>query len=63
MSNRTEFLPPHANSSAGQEDSDHLIQGLTSDQIKILAQKIYDLILEETRIESERHGGGRFKGR
>jgi hypothetical protein len=39
-----------------QDDNDLLIQGLTSAEITLLAQKIYDLMLDELRIEAERHG-------
>lgn len=39
-----------------QEDSDSFIQGLTPAQIQVLAQKVYDLLLDELRIEAERHG-------
>lgn len=60
MAPAAEFLPPNAHASPQQEDDDHTIQGLTPDQIEILAQKVYDLLLEETRIEKDRHGGGRF---
>lgn len=41
-----------------QEDSDSLIQGLTPAQIQVLAQKVYDLLLDELRIEAERRGRG-----
>jgi hypothetical protein len=44
-----------------QEDSDSLIQGLTPAQIQVLAQKVYDLLLDELRIEAERHGRGRLR--
>jgi hypothetical protein len=38
------------------EDTDTLIQGLTPEQIQILAQKVYDMLLDELRIEAERLG-------
>lgn len=38
------------------EDTDTLIQGLTPEQIQILAQKVYDLLLDELRLEAERFG-------
>jgi hypothetical protein len=38
------------------EDTDTLIQGLTPEQIQILVQKVYDLMLDELRIEAERYG-------
>jgi hypothetical protein len=43
-----------------QLDSDGYVQGLTSAQIQMLAEKVYDLLLEEMRIEQERHGASRF---
>lgn len=39
------------------EDDDFLIQGLTPAEIDALAQKVYDLFLDELRIEQERYGG------
>jgi hypothetical protein len=33
------------------------VQGLSQEQLNALAIKVYDLLLEELRIESERHGG------
>ena len=38
------------------EDDDNLIQGLTPAEINVLAQKVYDLFLDELRIEEERYG-------
>ena len=43
-----------------QLDTDGYVQGLTSTQIQVLAQKVYDLLLEEMRIERERHGANGF---
>jgi hypothetical protein len=43
-----------------QQDSDGYVQGLTPEQIQVLAQKVYDLLLEELRIEQERHGASNF---
>ena len=57
----TTLLPlPNAPAAPQQEDDDHTIQGLTAKQIEILAQKVYDLLLEETRIEKDRQGSGHF---
>jgi hypothetical protein len=39
------------------EDVEGQVQGLTPEQLTVLAQKVYDLLLEELRIEKERHGG------
>lgn len=39
-----------------QVDSETMIQGLTPAQITLLAQKVYDLMRDEMRIEAERHG-------
>ena len=41
---------------APQEDTDGLVQGLTPAEIRVLAQKVYDLLLDELRLEVERHG-------
>ena len=41
---------------SGQEDGDGFIQGLDRQQIRELAEKIYDLLLDELRLEQERHG-------
>ena len=41
---------------APQEDTDALIQGLSPAEIQVLAQKVYDLLLDELRIEGERYG-------
>jgi hypothetical protein len=38
------------------EDDEHTVQGLSQVQIQVLAQKIYDLLLDEIRIEEERYG-------
>ena len=57
-------ITPGARQSANapvQEDNDSLIQGLTPEEIKVLAQKVYDLLLEEMRIELERHGSIRSR--
>ena len=43
-------------SPASKEDTDGFIQGLTSAEIGVLAQKVYDLLLDELRLEAERHG-------
>lgn len=43
------------------EDDEFLIQGLTPLQIEVLAQKVYDLFLDELRIEAERYGRGRLR--
>jgi hypothetical protein len=39
-----------------REDDDTLIQGLTPAQVHVLAQKVYDLLLDELRLEAERYG-------
>ena len=39
-----------------QDDNDSLIQGLTPGQIQVLATKVYDLLLDEIRLETERMG-------
>ena len=49
MSGKEEKSPP-------REDTDTMIQGLTPQQIQMLAQKVYDLMLDEVRIEVERNG-------
>ncbi len=41
-----------------KEDNEHIIQGLSQIQLQVLAQKVYDLLLDELRIEQERYGGG-----
>lgn len=43
------------------EDDEYLIQGLTPLQIEALAQKVYDLFLDELRIEAERYGRGSLR--
>ena len=43
------------------EDDEFLIQGLTPIQIEALAQKVYDLFLDELRIEAERYGKGSLR--
>ena len=43
-----------------QDDDDTSIQGLTPAQVSVLAQKVYDLLLDELRLEAERHGRGGF---
>lgn len=43
------------------EDDEFLIQGLTPLQIEALAQKVYDLFLDELRIEAERYGKGHLR--
>ena len=43
------------------EDDEFLIQGLTPLQIEALAQKVYDLFLDELRIEAERYGKGSLR--
>ena len=43
---------------SGQEDGDGMVQGLNHQQIRELAEKIYDLLLDELRLELERHGRG-----
>jgi hypothetical protein len=40
------------------EDTESEIQGLSPVQIEVLAQKVYDLLLDELRIEEERYGRG-----
>ena len=48
---------------APDDDGDEsLVEGLTPEQISVLAQRVYDLLLEELRIERERHGelGSRY---
>lgn len=49
------------NSAPAQEDTEALIQGLTREQLQILAEKVYDLLLDELRIEAERHGQVGFR--
>jgi hypothetical protein len=44
-----------------EEDNDSSIQGLTNAEIRMLAQKVYDLLLDELRIEAERHGRGTLR--
>ena len=44
-----------------QENDGFDPQGLTPEQITLLAQKVYALLLEEIRLESERHGGIRSR--
>lgn len=39
-----------------EEDNDVLIQGLTPGQLRVLAIKVYDLLLDEIRLEAERTG-------
>jgi len=46
-----------AQSAPEHEDIEGAVQGLTPEQLTVLAQKVYDLLLEELRIEKERHGG------
>jgi hypothetical protein len=50
-----------AQSKRDKEDIDALIQGLTPVQIDVLAQKVYDLLLDELRLEAERYGQGSFQ--
>lgn len=51
----------HQRNKPAQDDDDTSIQGLTPAQISVLAQKVYDLLLDELRIEAERHGRGGFR--
>ena len=44
-----------------QEDGDGFVQGLDRQQIRELAEKIYDLLLDELRLEQERHGRGGYR--
>lgn len=44
-----------------KEDVDALIQGLTPEQVEVLAQKVYDLLLDELRLEVERYGISSFR--
>ena len=48
--------PPPTTNAMEAEDTDGMIQGLTSGEIQMLAQKVYDLLLDELRLEAERHG-------
>jgi hypothetical protein len=48
---------PKTHSTPEHEDVEGQVQGLTPEQLTVLAQKVYDLLLEELRIEKERHGG------
>jgi hypothetical protein len=45
-----------AESELEPEDDDSMLQGLTPDQIAMLAHRVYDLLLDELRIEAERYG-------
>jgi hypothetical protein len=37
-------------------DDDTTLTGLTPDELQTLAQKVYALMIDEVRLESERHG-------
>jgi hypothetical protein len=48
--------PMQAARSRRGQDSDALIQGLTPEELQLLAEKVYKLLQDEMRIEAERHG-------
>jgi hypothetical protein len=37
-------------------DDDTMLTGLTPDELQALAQKVYALLIDEVRLETERHG-------
>jgi hypothetical protein len=47
---------PEAPAKPVEDDNDSLIQGLTPGQLRVLAIKVYDLLLDEMRLEQERMG-------
>jgi hypothetical protein len=53
--------PPRTQPVSRQEGVEGQVQGLTPEQLTVVAQKVYDLLLEELRIEMERHGGMRSR--
>jgi hypothetical protein len=51
-----EQAPAQSQAPVEQDDNESLIQGLTPGQMQVLAIKVYDLLLDEIRLEAERTG-------